>query len=606
VSEASERSRRGSHSNKARAATASEPSEPEAPTERRGEPSAEISPDDVPTVVLRGQVPTAPAGGDDKRGDDDKSVGRSSAIMAVGTIASRLTGFARDIVIVWAIGLGLFAETYNVANTVPNILYILLAGGALNAVFVPQLVKAMRNDPDAGKAFADRLLTAIGLVLLTISILAVLAAPAVIAAYAWTFTRDGAEADYDVAVTFARYFLPQIFFYGLHVMLGQVLHARGRFGPMMFTPILNNLVVITTGVIFLSVVDGTPTAGTVTDGEIRLLGLGTTIGIAVQALALVPFLRRSGYRYRPRFDFRGHGLGHSYRLATWTMLFVLVNQVAYLVVVQIATAAGSDAPGHGFTPYAKAYLIVLLPHAVITVSVVTALMPRMSRAVVDGRPGDVAADLAHGLKLTGAALVPAAVAFAVLGPSITVLAFGHGKTSVSQAQFIGWVLCGFALGLIPFSAHHQLLRGFYAFEDTRTPVSINVWIVATNITLALACAAVLPARWVVVGLAGSYSLSYVVGVVLSARKLSARVGPIGGGVARAYGRLGVASLFAAGPALAVAFAAHEIWGTGTTGAAVTIFGGGGLMLATFVVAATKLRVAEVSDLLGQVSRRVRR
>lgn len=568
--------------------------------------------DDTPTAVI--PLPATPAGppSTTKAPEGGGSVGRSSAVMAAGTIVSRLTGFVRDIVLIWAIGTAVFADTYNVANTIPNVLYILLAGGALNAVFVPQLVKAMRNDADGGKAFADRLLTAVGIVLVVITVAAVLAAPLVIRAYATTYTHGDSRADFDVAVTFARYFLPQIFFYGLHVMLGQVLNARGRFGPMMFTPILNNLVVITTGVIFLSVTHGaTPTAASVTPGEIRLLGIGTTLGVVVQALALIPSLRNTNYSYRPRFDFRGTGLGTSYRLATWTLLFVLINQIAYLAIVQIATTVGSTAAagghaGRGFTPYTKAYLIMLLPHAVITVSVVTALLPRMSRAVADGRPADMRTDLAGGLKLTGSALVPAAGAFLVLGPAMAVLMFGHGNTNVADAKFIGYVLSAFALGLIPFSVHHQLLRGFYALEDTRTPVTINVWIAATNISLALLAAWALPARWVVVGLAAGYSLSYAVGVFLSARRLGARIGRIDNGVVRTYTRLILASMVAAGPALLVARLAHGHWGDGTTSSLVTLALGGGLMLATFLVLATRMRIAEVSDLLGTITRRIRR
>ncbi|HUR75838.1 MAG TPA: murein biosynthesis integral membrane protein MurJ [Sporichthya sp.] len=540
----------------------------------------------------------------------EPSITRSSAVMAAGTVVSRITGFGRDLVLTWAIGTTAFSVTYNVANTVPNIVYILLAGGVLNAVFVPQLVKAMKEDPDGGKAFADRLLTAVGLVLLVITAVAVVFAPLVISAYAYAFTHgEGSQANYDVAVTFARYFLPQIFFYGLHVMLGQVLNARGRFGPMMFAPILNNLVVIATGVMFLVITSGeNPSTETISAGEIRLLGIGTTAGVIVQALALLPFLKTSGYRYRPRFDLRGTGLGTAYRLATWTLLFVLVNQVAYLVVVQIATgieetAAGEGYPGRGFTPYTKAYLIMLLPHAVITVSVVTALLPRMARAVTDARFDDVRADLADGLKLTGAALIPAAVAFGVLGPSMAVLGFGHGNTSVANAEYIGYVLAGFALALVPFSVHHQLLRGFYAFSDTRTPVTINVWIAATNIALALGCVALLPARWVAVGLAVSYAISYAVGVALSARRLARYLGPLDSDVLRTYDRMLVASVLAAVPAVVISEIAYRLWGTGSTAAAVTVIGGGGAMLVSYLVLTTRMRIAEVTQLLGPVLRR---
>jgi putative peptidoglycan lipid II flippase len=541
-------------------------------------------------------------------GAGQASVARSSAVMAAGTVASRVTGFVRDIVLIWATGTAVFADAYNVANTVPNIIYILLVGGALNAVFVPQLVRAMRDDPDGGEAFANRLLTASALTLLTISVVAVIAAPLIVSAYALTYTRAGAEADFAVATTFARFFLPQIFFYGLHVMLGQVLNARGRFGPMMWTPILNNLVVIATGLAFLAVTAGTePTTTTVTPGEIRLLGIGTTLGVVVQALALLPYLSATGFRFRPRFDFRRSGLRKSYQLATWTLLFVLVNQIAYLVVVQIATAAGSAEYGAGFTPYAKAHLILMLPHSVVTVSVVTALLPRMSRAAHGGQLEQLRADLSYGLRLTGVVLVPSAFAFLVFGPSMAVVMYAHGHTSVAEAEYVGYTLSAFALGLIPFSAHHQMLRVFYAFEDTRTPVSINVWIAGANMALAAACAWLLPLRWVVVGLAASYSLSYVLGAVLSWHRIRSRVGSLGTHhVMRTYNRLVVASVVAALPAIVASVVVTATLGSGVLGSAVTILGGGLLMLATFLLVASRLHINELTTLVRAATARLRR
>jgi putative peptidoglycan lipid II flippase len=542
----------------------------------------------------------------------DAAVSRAGAVMAIGTVGSRITGFFRDLVMIWAIGTTVFAETYNVANTIPNIVYILLAGGALNAVFVPQLVRALRNDADGGRAFADRLITAIGLVLLVVTVFTVIFAPLVIRSYAYTFSHSDAKGDYDVAVTFARYFLPQIFFYGLHVMFGQVLNARGKFGPMMFTPILNNLVVIVTGILFLVATHGhSVTPDTVSAGEVRLLGIGTTLGVVVQALALLPALRATDYRYRPRFDLRGKGLGHSYALAKWTLLFVLVNQVAYVVVVQLSTAAGLHAadagyPGRGFTPYTKAYLIMLLPHAVVTVSVVTALLPKMSRSVADGRLDEVRADLVSGLRLTGAAIVPAAIGFGVLGPSLSIAMFAHGNTTVDNAQYIGFVLSAFALGLVPFTVHYQLLRGFYAFEDTRTPVTINVWIAGSNIALAVGANAVLPDRWVCVALAASYSLSYLVGVQISAHKLSRRLGPLGSEVLRAYDRLIVAGVAAAVPTLIISELCYQHWGNSTTGSMVTVVLGGFALLVSYLVVATRMGIAEVADLISTVRARLGR
>jgi putative peptidoglycan lipid II flippase len=214
------------------------------------------------------------------------------------------------------------------------------------------------------------------------------------------------------------------------------------------------------------------------------------------------------------------------------------------------------------------------------------------------------ADLASGLRLTGAALVPSAVAFGVLGPSMSVLMFGHGNTSVGNAEYIGFVLSAFALGLVPFSVHHQLLRGFYAFEDTRTPVTINVWIAGTNIVLAAGCALLLPAQWVAVGLAVSYSLSYLVGVVLSSRRLARRIGPLGGSVRATYDRLILASVGAAVPALLIGEVSYRHWGSGNQGSLVAVVGGGAVMLVTYLVLAIRMDIREVTDLLKMLRSRL--
>jgi putative peptidoglycan lipid II flippase len=249
----------------------------------------------------------------------------------------------------------------------------------------------------------------------------------------------------------------------------------------------------------------------------------------------------------------------------------------------------------------------MLPHSVITVSVVTALLPRMSRAVHAGELPQLRADLSHGLRLTGVVLVPSAFAFLVFGPSMAVVMYAHGHTSVAEAEYIGYTLSAFALGLIPFSAHHQLLRAFYAFEDTRTPVLLNVWIAAANIALAVGCARLLPDRWVVVGLAASFSLSYALGAVLSWHRIHRRVGNLGTHhVVRTYNRLVVASVIASVPALLVTLVAAKTLGSGLLGSGVTILAGGLLMLATYLLLASRLHVRELTSLVTAVTARLRR
>jgi putative peptidoglycan lipid II flippase len=227
---------------------------------------------------------------------------RSSGLMALGSLVSRATGFVRSAVVVAALGTGLLNDAYSVANTLPNIVFMLLIGGALNSVFVPELVRAVQH-ADGGRAYTDRLLTACVAGLAGITAVAVVAAPWLARLYAPVFT--GGQLNLTVAL--ARYCLPQIFFYGLFAVLGQVLNARDRFGAMMWTPVVNNLVVIGVFGLYLGIARDTVDAGRITTGQEMLLGAGSTLGIVTQALALLPSLRRAGFRWRPRFDWRPAG-----------------------------------------------------------------------------------------------------------------------------------------------------------------------------------------------------------------------------------------------------------------------------------------------------------
>lgn len=253
---------------------------------------------------------------------------KSSAVMAAGTLVSRLTGFIRSALIVSALGIGFLGDSFQVAYQLPTMIYILTVGGGLNSVFVPQLVRAMKDDEDGGEAFANRLLTLVMVALGVLTALAVFAAPLLVRMLS-TSVADNPAAN-EVAVTFTRYFLPTIFFMGIHVVMGQILNARGKFGAMMWTPVLNNIVIIVTLGMFIWVYGTAANSGMeVTnippDGQ-RLLGVGVLLGLVVQALAMIPYLRETGFRMRLRFDWKGHGLGKAAMLAKWTVLFVLANQ----------------------------------------------------------------------------------------------------------------------------------------------------------------------------------------------------------------------------------------------------------------------------------------
>ncbi|MFR9723534.1 murein biosynthesis integral membrane protein MurJ [Streptomyces sp. MS19] len=555
------------------------------------------------------EEPPAPA----KKPGRAASLLRSSAIMAAGTLVSRLTGFVRQLVIVAALGAAVLGDTYTVAWALPNMIYILTIGGGLNSVFVPQLVRSMRNDRDGGDAYANRLLTLVMVILGALVVVAVFAAPLLVRLMSAKIADDPAANE--VAVTFARYFLPTIFFMGVHVVLGQILNARDRFGPMMWTPVLNNIVVIFTCGMFLWVYGTQRTSGvgvtTITPEGVRLLGVGTLLGLVVQALAMLPYLRAAGFRVRPRFDWRGHGMGKAAKLAKWTVLFVLANQAGLVVVTQFATWAGDNAeragyPGTGFIAYNSALLIWQMPQAIITVSVMAALLPRLSRSAADGDAGAVRDDLSHGLRTSAVAIVPIAFAFVALGVPMCTLLFGAAGDD--GARSFGYILMAFGLGLIPFSAQYVVLRAFYAYEDTRTPFYNTVIVSLTWIVLSAISFVALPDRWVVAGIALSYGAAYAIGVRTAWRRLRRRMRADldGARIVRTYIRLAGASIPAALVGGVVGFAVLGALGEGIVGSIAALAAGGLILLAIFYVAARRMRIEELTALVGMIRGRLGR
>jgi putative peptidoglycan lipid II flippase len=535
---------------------------------------------------------------------------KSSAVMAAGTLVSRLTGFVRSLVITAALGAALLGDTFTVAYTLPTMIYILTVGGGLNSVFVPQLVRAMKNDDDGGEAYANRLLTLVMVALGAIVAVAVFAAPLLIRLMSDTIASD--QASNSVAVTFARYCLPTIFFMGVHVVMGQILNARGRFGAMMWTPVLNNIVMITTFGLFIWVY-GTSAESqmgvqTIPAEGVRLLGIGTLLGLVVQALAMIPYLRETGFRFRPRFDWKGHGLGKTVKLAKWTVLFVLANQAGVLVVTQLATAAGeaSGKQGAGFIAYTNAQLIWGMPQAIITVSVMAALLPRISRAAHDNDPGAVRDDISQGLRNSAVAIVPVSFAFLALGLPMSTLLFA--STGTEAARGMGFILMAFGLGLIPYSVQYVVLRGFYAYEDTRTPFYNTVIVAVVNAGASALCYLLLPAQWAVVGMAASYGLAYAVGVGVAWRRLKNRLGGDldGAHVMRTYARLSMASVPAAVAGGAVAYGILMGLGSGAGGSVVALVVGGVALLGVFFVAAKRMRIEELNAMVGMVRGRLGR
>ena len=535
------------------------------------------------------------------------SVSRASRIMAIGTIASRVTGMVRSSLLVAAISTGPLAESFNVGNNLPNMVYMIVIGGAVNAIFVPQLVRAMKDDMDGGQAFIDRLLTMTLVFLGGITALAVAAAPQLVTLYA----GSDHGADRAATIAFARYCLPQILFYGLSVMLGQILNAKDSYGPMMWTPVLANVVQIATLGCYMWIVGGTfNTPQTITANEEILLGLGTTLGIVLQTVTLIPYLRGVGIGFRPRFDWRNTGLGKSMTLAKWTLMTVFVSAGVNWAVTNMSTTMGNRFPSDGvdYSAYSNALTLWILPQSVITVSIITSLLPRMSRSAHSGDRRAVGDAISYGLRATAVLIVPCAFAFLAFGQQIVSILLGHGAMTPTQSHNLAYMLMAFSLGLVPYSAQFVMLRGFYAYEDTKTPFYLTVRISLLNAAMALASFLLLGhTQWAVAGMCASYSTAYLVGTGMTVRRLRKLVGSFDGRrVMRTYIKLCVAGALAAAIGGPLGIYVTDMRGAGTIGAAAGFLAGGLLFVLIFVLAARRMRVQEVNSLLGTVKARLGR
>ncbi len=537
---------------------------------------------------------------------------RSSALMAAGTVVSRLSGFVRAALLAAALGTGLHADIFNIANTVPNMLYILLAGGVFNAVLVPQLVRSIKNDPDGGEAYTNRVITLGALFLAVVTVVLVIAAPLVMRVLVnpLYFTGEYA-AERESMIDFARYCLPQVFFYGMFVLVGQVLNARGSFGPMMWMPIANNLIsvlVVASYLITIGTASEAEQSGPYSSGAEALLGIGSTFGIAVQFLLLIPFLRKSGFRFRPRFDFRHTGLGRTLRLSTWTVLFVIVNQLSYTVVVRLAsggTAAGTD--GTGYTIYSNAFLLVMVPHSIITVSLATAVLPRLSAYAHDGDLRALASSVTSTLRSTYALVLPVLALVPVLAPDLVDLVWGYGAAEESASDFVPSVSL-FAVGILFFTTHYLVLRGFYALERTRQVFWNQCAIAAVNIGTAIALTRDIDPAETAPRLVVAYAVAYAFGAALSYRQLSGIVGGLGG---RRLLRFAVRMTIVVGLSIGVAWSVRlgldeTLTGDDTVATLLrlALVAGGGL--GAYLLLARLFRLDEVTEVTSLVTSRLRR
>jgi putative peptidoglycan lipid II flippase len=550
-------------------------------------------------------TPSEPPRGAGAAEAEDARLVRSTAAMAVGTTLSRFTGFLRVAAMAFALGVAetRLADAYNVANNIPNIVYELILGGILTSVFVPVFVQQVqsRSREDAWRS-AQAVMTVAVVVLGLVMLVGILAAPWIVKLYTLRVpAADRAELQ-PLATFFLRIFMPQIALYGLGAVATGLLNTHRRFAVPMFAPILNNLVVIASFLLFALLPTpgpGDPSPTNISSVQTLVLALGTTAGVAAMTFALWPSLRRIGFRFRWRLDWRNQAVRRLIRLSGWAVLYVAINQLGLLFVIILA---GQEQGG--YTAYQAAFIFFQLPHAIFSVSIMTALLPSLSEDWVREDRRDFRRDLARGIRASAFVVVPAAAGYLVLSEPIVRLLLQHGVATGQSTDLVASVLTFFAIGLFPFSAFMLFLRAFYAMQDTRTPALINVGAVTLNTAANFALFPVLGVRGLALGHAVAYGFAAVAAGMLLRRRLG---GLEGRSLARGLGKIVVAAALTAAASWGAARLMFTLVGADTFGEQLIQVGAGVLAgIIIFLGAALLFRMEELTLVKRAMFARMRR
>ncbi len=443
-----------------------------------------------------------------------RSLARATAVMSLGTVLSRATGLLRIVAIAAALGVAesKLPDTFNLANTAPNILYELILGGILTSVFVPVFVELIEKEGrDRAWEVASAIINVCVVLLVAITTVAVVAAPWIARFYA-VRCAGCVESQQEVLTFLLRLFFPQIVFYGIAAMTAGLLNAHKRFAAPMYTPVLNNVAVILVFIAFHQAYEKV-TLQSVTTTQLWIIGLGTTGGVVLMALTQLPFLRGLG-RYRLTLSLRHPSVRKLVRLSVFVIGYVITNQIGYLTVQWLANGQQG-----GYSAYSYAFTFFLLPQGLFAVSIFTALLPGLSEHAVNERWDEFRSRLSLGVRSTLFLILPAAVGYFVLGEAV-VRILERGVMTPRSTELVASVLQVFVIGLVPFSIFQLFLRAFYALQDTKTPFLINCATTAVNIAINVPMFALIGVE----GLALGHAASYLFGMTLQAFVLARRTG----------------------------------------------------------------------------------
>ena len=532
------------------------------------------------------------------------SLARATVAMSIGTALSRVSGFGRIAVMAWAMGAteSKLPDTYNLANSLPNIVYQLVIGEILATIFVPVFVEHIktRAREDSWK-LASSILNIAFVVAAAFSAITVLLAPQLIKIYAFHVPAAQRAQQEAVGGFFLRLFMPQMIFYALGAVMTGLLNAYRRFAIPMFAPVLNNLIVMGTFVIFRYQHGArTPSLDRLTSGDKWLLGGGTTLGVIAMTLVLLPFIAKLPGRYQIRaFQWRHPAIRHVGTLAKYSFGYVIVNQVGLWVMFALANGKQG-----GVTAFNNAWILFQLPYGIFAVSVMTFIVREISEHYVTRDLIAVRRDVSLGLRTTAFIVLPASAGFIALSLPLNRLLLQHGAFTPKSTQLAADTFVLMALGLGAYAAFQQIMRAFYAMQDTKTPWIVNVVTNVVNIATAIPLYVVMG----VPGLALSLSLSYIGGAGYGALVLRKRIGGLDGTrLLTSHMRIGIASLatgvaawlIAKGVGAAVNLG-HFAGQLSQVGAAVL----GGIVL--YIVAAKLLGVDELQPLIGIAAGRFRK
>lgn len=529
------------------------------------------------------------------------SLAKASGSMMIATLVSRLTGFVRQVVMVGVIGIGAVNDSYNVANNLPNIVYELLLGGVLAAVVIPTLVRAQHEDADDGRAFTQRLLTVSFTVLAVGTVVAVIAAPLLTKLY---FSSNG-EDHPELTTAFSRLILPEILFYGIFGLLSGILNSRHNFKPAAWAPVLNNVIMFATLGLYAAMPGQiTLNPGLMSEPKLLVLGIGTTLGVVVQALVLIPLLLRMGFRFRWRWGW-DRRLGRFGQLAMWLVIYTLVSQVAYVELTKVATSGVSGT----YTIYSNSWLLLQVPYGILAVSMLTAIMPRLSKAAAEGSMAGIRENLSVGSRMSIVLLLPLCAVITVLGPQIGVALFAIRHSEAGNAAVLGLSLTTSAFGIMFYAVTMLQMRVFYAMNDARTPTVINACTVVLKVALFYTAGKVLDPHHLVYGLTFVNGLGFLTSTLIGQYWLRRKVGMLDTPrIVRTLLKVAVAAAWGSGAALLVAKGIDAIVpaSAGLARAWAVMIVGGIVGLGITFGLMMLLRVSEVAPLTRRVGRLVKR